>query len=369
MTMASHGSALTVGRLTSALPSANSMEWNGFRSREMWERSQTSAFCTSTATLVSKSSASVSSLENLRSSAQRMAHKASARISSGYSGNELISSFWGSHNGDNRFQRSKNGQLRPSARVPRSIVPLVEARLFGPSIFNASKLRVLLLGKDDAAKPLQHPRIYTLTHSDITAKITLAVAREINKSQVMGWYSKFQRDEVVAEWRKTRGEMSLHVHCHISGSNFLHRLIAKLRFDIFQKELPLVLEAFIHGDKDLFQKHPELQNAHVWVYFHSNVEEFNRVECWGQLVDAIKRQPGATDEAEETAKQFPGAAVCLIPCECCSRFATVIPVPESLNRLLLQSLELSIEGKIQSTTERELPAQNPRNHGSSELND
>lgn len=26
----------------------------------------------------------------------------------------------------------------------------------------------------------------------------------------------------------------------------------------------------------------------VWVYFHSNVKEYNRVECWGPLVEAAK---------------------------------------------------------------------------------
>ncbi|CAM6092584.1 unnamed protein product [Calypogeia fissa] len=357
MTMVSPSSASVV-RWTSALPAANSMERNGFRSREIWEMSHTSSAI-----------ASVSSSENLRSSAQRMALKASVS-SCAYSGKELSSSFWGSEKEDNKFHRSKTGRSRRAyaSRVPRSMPLVVEARLFGPSIFNASKLRVLLLGKDDPARPLQHPRIYTLTHSDITAKITLAVAREINKSQVMGWYSKFQRDEVVAEWRKAQGEISLHVHCHISGTNFLHKLIAKLRFEIFQKELPLVLEAFIHGDKDLFEKHPELENAAVWVYFHSNVEEFNRVECWGPLVDAIKRHSDANHEVPtaiaEIGQQFPGAAVCLVPCDCCSRYATVIPIPESLSKLLFQSLELSMQGKPQSTG-RVQPLQNPHDHGSS----
>jgi hypothetical protein len=32
----------------------------------------------------------------------------------------------------------------------------------------------------------------------------------------------------------------------------------------------------------------DLDNAMVWVYFHSNVKEYNRVECWGPLVEAAK---------------------------------------------------------------------------------
>ena len=58
--------------------------------------------------------------------------------------------------------------------------------------------------------------------------------------QLQGWYNKLQRDEVVAEWKKVQGKMSLHVHCHISGGHFLLDLFARLRFFIFYKELPVV---------------------------------------------------------------------------------------------------------------------------------
>lgn len=58
--------------------------------------------------------------------------------------------------------------------------------------------------------------------------------------QIQGWYNKLQRDEVVAEWKKVQGKMSLHVHCHISGGHFLLDLFARLRFFIFSKELPVV---------------------------------------------------------------------------------------------------------------------------------
>lgn len=60
---------------------------------------------------------------------------------------------------------------------------LQEARLFGPALFEAAKLKVLFLGADKE-HPDDRPRIYTLTHSDVTSKITLAISREINKAQV-----------------------------------------------------------------------------------------------------------------------------------------------------------------------------------------
>jgi hypothetical protein len=220
--------------------------------------------------------------------------------------------------------------------------PVVEARLFGPALFEAAKLKVLFLGADKGHPDEQQPRIYTLTHSDVTSKITLAISREINKAQLKGWYSRLQRDEVVAEWKRVQGKMSLHVHCHISGGNFLHNLIANLRFYIFRKELPVVLEAFRHGDEELLKAYPDLDNAMVWVYFHSNVKEYNRVECWGPLVEAAKSAGEEAKEAihhaiDEIEKQWPKklwpGKICEEPCVCCSR-QSVIPLPKSFDELL-----------------------------------
>lgn len=58
--------------------------------------------------------------------------------------------------------------------------------------------------------------------------------------QLSGWYNRLQRDDVVAEWKKVKDEMSLHVHCHVSGAHLLLDLAAEFRYHIFTKELPLV---------------------------------------------------------------------------------------------------------------------------------
>ncbi|KAM3359378.1 hypothetical protein P3S68_019088 [Capsicum galapagoense] len=104
--------------------------------------------------------------------------------------------------------------------------------------------------------------------------------------QLEGWYNSLQRDEVVAEWKKVERKMSLHVHCHFSGGHFLLDFVARLRYYIFCKELPVVLKAFVHGDGNLLKNYPELQEALVWVYFHSNIPDFNKVDCWGPLKEA-----------------------------------------------------------------------------------
>ncbi|KAM6567478.1 hypothetical protein CsatA_026606 [Cannabis sativa] len=212
---------------------------------------------------------------------------------------------------------------RSNKKNNQAIVPVV--RLFGPAIFEASKLKVLFLGVDEKKHPGNLPRTYTLTHSDITSNLTLAISQTINNSQ--GWYNKLQRDEVVAEWKKFKGKMSLHIHCHISGGHFLLDLFARLRFVIFSKELPVAVKAFVHGDEDLLNNYPELQEALVWVYFHSNVPEFNKVECWGPLKEAVNgpwklKKLNPTSDWELPQK-------CVGDCNCCFPPMSSIPWSES----------------------------------------
>ncbi|KAK8578755.1 hypothetical protein V6N12_069099 [Hibiscus sabdariffa] len=199
------------------------------------------------------------------------------------------------------------------------------ARLFGPAIFEASKLKVLFLGVDEKKHPGKLPRAYTLTHSDITSKLTLAISQTINNSQLQGWANRIYRDEVVAEWKKVKGDMSLHVHCHISGGHFLLDFCARLRYFIFCKELPVVLKAFVHGDGNLLRNYPELQESLVWVYFHSNVPEFNRVECWGPLVEAAAPSSGGDgwQQVFESNGELPQQ--CQDNCNCCFPLMSLIP--------------------------------------------
>ncbi|KAG5573184.1 hypothetical protein H5410_062950 [Solanum commersonii] len=167
---------------------------------------------------------------------------------------------------NSHFVYTRRRRRRGHSKMSQSIVPV--ARLFGPSIFEASKLKVLFLGVDEKKHPAKLPRTYTLTHSDITSKLTLAVSQTINNSQLEGWYNRLQRDEVVAEWKKVKGKMSLHV-----------------------------LKAFVHGDGNLLNNYPELEEALVWVYFHSNIQEFNKVDCWGPLKEASSLSSTTTNSS------------------------------------------------------------------------
>ncbi|XWS21707.1 hypothetical protein CRYUN_Cryun30bG0077600 [Craigia yunnanensis] len=108
-------------------------------------------------------------------------------------------------------------------------------------------------------------------------------------SELKGWYNK---DDVVAEWKKVKETMFLNVHCYVSGPNLLLDLAAEFRYHIFSKELPLVLKAVLHGDSVLFAEHPELMDALVCVYFHSSLPKYNRMECWGAIKDAAEGKLG-----------------------------------------------------------------------------
>ncbi|XP_058781498.1 magnesium dechelatase SGRL, chloroplastic-like [Vicia villosa] len=163
-------------------------------------------------------------------------------------------------------------------------------RLLGPPAkFEASKLKVVLLEDQINRYASIIPRTYILSHCDLTANLTLAVSNIIKLEQLRGWY---QKDDVVAEWKKVKNEMCLHVHCFVSGPNSFLDLTAEFRYHIFSKEMPLVLKAIQCGDSALFHEHPELLDSIVRVYFHSSSKIYNRMECWGPLRDAMEGRRG-----------------------------------------------------------------------------
>ncbi|KAI0524573.1 hypothetical protein KFK09_003950 [Dendrobium nobile] len=60
------------------------------------------------------------------------------------------------------------------------------ARLFGPTRFDASKLKVVFVGDDTEKQALNAAsRTYTLTHCDFTAKLTLVVSNRIKNKKTM----------------------------------------------------------------------------------------------------------------------------------------------------------------------------------------
>jgi len=146
---------------------------------------------------------------------------------------------------------------------------------------NPDKLHVTYL-TDTTPESLTLPRRYTLTHSDITGQLFLSIGNEYDTKQISGLYTRLMRDEVLAEFAEEDG-LVFRVHCHVSGGFVFGT--ARLRYNIFRSELPLVLEALRHGDRVLFEQNPKLDNTPVLIHFRSTVSRFDKVENWGTMAD------------------------------------------------------------------------------------
>lgn len=136
-------------------------------------------------------------------------------------------------------------------------------------------------GADIESIPLSLPRCYTLTHSDVTGELFLTIAREYNRKQVNGWYTRLMRDEVLAEWKRENGEYSLHLYCHVSGGIVFGT--AEMRYGIFRQHMPLVLQALLEGDKQLYENKGELRNAKIYVHYAARQKRFQITEEWGRI--------------------------------------------------------------------------------------
>jgi len=144
------------------------------------------------------------------------------------------------------------------------------------------KLHVRLAPGAEPERPIT-PRRYTLTHSDATGDLYLTIGPDYDRKQISGWYTRLMRDEVLAEWCQEESGPALHVHCHVSGG--LAFGPPGWRYAILKRELPLVLETFRFGDRELFSAHPELGRSPIWVHFHATRARYARVERWGVPAD------------------------------------------------------------------------------------
>ena len=139
------------------------------------------------------------------------------------------------------------------------------------------------LSEDSVADGPVRPRCYTLTHSDTTGELFLTIGPAFDRAQISGWYTRLMRDEVLAEWLEDEDGPALHVYCHVSGGLVFGT--AGWRYAIFRRELPLVLEAFRYGDRQLFETHPELDRAPIRIHFRSHRRRYRRRERWGTPAD------------------------------------------------------------------------------------
>jgi hypothetical protein len=141
------------------------------------------------------------------------------------------------------------------------------------------KLHVVYKNSIDNDK-LIIPRKYTLTHSDSTGDLFLTIGSEYDFEQVSGFYTRFMRDEVLAEWQMNDNGYELHLYLHVSGGFCFGW--AGMRDKIFRHHLPLVLETIKYGDKKLFAENPDLNESMIIVHFQSNRKKYDKIENFGQ---------------------------------------------------------------------------------------
>lgn len=127
------------------------------------------------------------------------------------------------------------------------------------------------------------PRRYTLTHSDSTGELFLKIDCDYDIKQISSFYTRFMRDEVLAEWILNGDRKELHVYLHVSGG-FIFGWAA-MRDKIFRYHLPMVLDAIIYGDSELFDHFPLLKETPVIVHFQSTRSKYNKIELHGKIKD------------------------------------------------------------------------------------
>jgi hypothetical protein len=146
---------------------------------------------------------------------------------------------------------------------------------------NPTKLHINFMEQAKANGPIS-PRAYTLTHSDRSGDLFLTISQDYHIPQISGFYTRLMRDEVLAKW-EMKAEISLHVHCHVSGGLVFGP--SRWRYMIFKSHLPMVFEAFYYGDRILLGLYPKLAMGKIIVHFHAREKSFNKIEAWGVLND------------------------------------------------------------------------------------
>ncbi|PWW25821.1 staygreen protein [Cytobacillus oceanisediminis] len=139
------------------------------------------------------------------------------------------------------------------------------------SKFNPSKLAVNYLPPATEFRPVDR-RKYTLTHSDATGELFLAIGGYYDLNAIR---PKF-RDEVFAEWQPQMGQYVLSGKVYISGGEFDEQY-SKIRFMIFQKELDLALTAMVYGDSSFYSNYPWLLDSPIFIHFESVYPQFSKI--------------------------------------------------------------------------------------------
>ena len=119
-------------------------------------------------------------------------------------------------------------------------------------------------------------RLYTITHSDITAELFVFVGQNYAEDQVTK-----MRDEVRIAWELYNEGYALIGSVIVDGDGVIGN--AYLRDDIFYNEMPTALQALRQADRFLFDKEPNLDNTPVYIHFISSNPIYNKTYDFGVI--------------------------------------------------------------------------------------
>ena len=121
-------------------------------------------------------------------------------------------------------------------------------------------------------------RLYTITHSDITADLFVFIAENFAEDQVTK-----DRDEVRIEWLHTEKGIILSGYVLVDdqvvqGNSFL-------RNKIFYEEMPVALQALRQADRFLFHRYPHLDQTPIVIKFISSYPMYHKIYNFGMIGD------------------------------------------------------------------------------------
>ena len=130
----------------------------------------------------------------------------------------------------------------------------------------------------DSIKPYEpvRSRLYTITHSDITAELFVFIGQNYAEDQVTR-----MRDEVRIAWERYKEGFALIGSVIVDGDDVTGN--AYLRDEIFYNEMPTALQALRQADRFLFDKEPNLDNTPVYIHFISNNPIYNKTYDFGVI--------------------------------------------------------------------------------------
>lgn len=130
----------------------------------------------------------------------------------------------------------------------------------------------------DSIRPYEpvRSRLYTITHSDITAELFVFVGQNYAEDQVTK-----MRDEVRIAWELYKEGYALIGSVIVEGDGVIGN--AYLRDDIFYNEMPTALQALRQADRFLFDKEPNLDNTPVYIHFISDNPIYNKTYDFGVI--------------------------------------------------------------------------------------